>query len=153
MSIFVYFNTKDILLELCLDLSSSAFQAAFSPQRVVTDNGRNFLGASTALEREFIVFVETAAKDIAQKYITYGFEQKFIPLHAPHMGDLWEAAVKNFKFHLKRIAAAQKFIFQEFSTIPARLEGILNSRPLSELFEDPSDLAALTPGHFLRGTL
>ncbi|KAI8114681.1 hypothetical protein CVS40_12969, partial [Lucilia cuprina] len=33
----------------------------------------------------------------------------------------------------------------------ARIEGVLNSRPISAVSEDPSDLTALTPVHFLRG--
>ena len=77
-SVFDCFGTKAIHLELCSDLSSSTFQAAFSsfvgrrelPQSEVNDNGCNFLGASRALEREFNVFVEKAAQDMARKYIT-----------------------------------------------------------------------------------
>ncbi|XP_065365565.1 uncharacterized protein LOC135958596 [Calliphora vicina] len=99
----------------------------------------------------FSSYHKALPQDISQKYITHGFEWKFIPPHAPHMGGLWEAAVKSFKFHLKRVTGAQRFTFEEFSTILARIEGILNSRPISALSEDPSDLTALTPGHFLRG--
>ncbi|XP_046812215.1 uncharacterized protein LOC124421299 [Lucilia cuprina] len=159
VSVFVCFSTKTVHLEVCSDRSSAAFQAAFSrfvgrrglPQRVVSDNGRNFLGASRELLREFSSFIKNVSQDIAQKYLTHGFEWKFIPPHAPHMGGLWEAAVKSFKFHLKRITGAQKFTFEEFSTIITRIEGVLNSRPISALSEDPSDLTPLTPGHFLRG--
>lgn len=71
--------------------------------------------------------------------------------HHMHMGGLWEAAVKSFKYHLKRIAGAQKFNLEEFSTIMARIEGVLNSRPISALSEDLADFTALTPGHFLSG--
>ena len=159
VSVFVCFSTKAIHLEPCSELSSAAFQATFSrfvgrrglPQRVVTDNGKNFLGASRILEEEFSTFVKTIAQDIAQKYITHGFEWKFIPPHAPHMGGLWEAAVKSFKQHFKRVVGAQKFSFEEFATLLTRIEGVLNSRPISALSEDPMDLTALTPGHFLRG--
>ncbi|XP_065362001.1 uncharacterized protein LOC135955575 [Calliphora vicina] len=159
VSVFVCFSTKAIHLEPCSELSSAAFQAAFArfigrrglPQRVVTDNGRNFLGASRTLEREFAVLVKNTAQDVAQKYITQGFEWKFIPPHAPHMGGLWEAAVNSFKYHFKRIAGAHKFTFEEFATVLARIEGVLNSRPISAVSEDPSDITALTPGHFLRG--
>ncbi|XP_065356304.1 uncharacterized protein LOC135950702 [Calliphora vicina] len=156
VSVFVCFSTKAIHLEPCTELSSAAFQAAFArfigrrglPRRVVTDNGRNFLGASRTLEREFAVFVKNSAQDVAQKYMTHGFEWKFIP---PHMGGLWEAAVKSFKYHFKRIAGPHKFTFEEFATVLARIEGVLNSRPISAVSEDPSDITALTPGHFLRG--
>ncbi|XP_055522716.1 uncharacterized protein LOC129716897 [Wyeomyia smithii] len=38
------------------------------------------------------------------------------------------------------------------STILAQIESQMNSRPLLPLSEDPNDLAALTPAHFLIGT-
>lgn len=157
--VFICFSTKAIHLEACSDLSTSAFRATFTrfigrrglPHKIVSDNGRNFLGASRELSREFSTFIQSVSVDVSQKYVSQGFEWKFIPPHAPHMGGLWEAAVKSFKFHLKRIAGAYKFNFEEFFTILAYIEGILNSRPISAISEDPSDLTALTPGHFLRG--
>ncbi|XP_075163068.1 uncharacterized protein LOC142235694 [Haematobia irritans] len=160
VSVFVCFATKAVHLEPCSDLSSAAFEAAFArfigrrglPRRVVSDNGRNFVGASRLLLREFSKFIKMACTDISNKYSTHGFEWCFIPPHAPHMGGLWESAVKSFKYHFKRIAGSHRFTFEQFATILARIEGVLNSRPISALSEDPSDLSALTPGHFLRGS-
>ncbi|XP_075162758.1 uncharacterized protein LOC142235389 [Haematobia irritans] len=160
VSIFVCFATKAIHLEPCSDLSLAAFEAAFSrfvgrrglPRRVVSDNGRNFLGASRKMLKEFRTFIIGAASDIAQKYTSHGFEWQFIPPYAPHMGGLWESAVKSFKHHFKRIAGAQRFTFEQFVTVLARIEGVLNSRPISSVSEDPTDLTALTPGHFLKGS-
>lgn len=159
-SVFVCFTTKAVHLEACSELSAAAFEAAFSrfvgrrglPHRIVSDNGRNFLGASRTLLREFTKFLKSTSSDITQKYSIHGFEWKFIPPHAPHMGGLWEAAVKSFKIHFKKIAGAHKFTFEQFSTLLARIEGLLNSRPISAISEDPLDLTALTPGHFLKGS-
>ncbi|XP_075159324.1 uncharacterized protein LOC142232403 [Haematobia irritans] len=158
--VFVCFSTKAIHLEVCSDLSSAAFEAAFArfvgrrglPCRIFSDNGRNFVGASRTLLREFAHFLKTASSNISQKYAIQGFEWKFIPPHAPHMGGLWEAAVKSFKTHFKKLAGAHRFTFEQFATLLARIEGVLNSRPISAMTEDPSDLTALTPGHFLRGS-
>lgn len=77
---------------------------------------------------------------------------KFIPPHSPHWGGVWEAAVKSTKHHLRRLIAEQNFTFEEVTTILCQIEAILNSRPLQPLSADPSDLACLTPGHFLIGT-
>lgn len=159
-SVFVCFATKAIHLEPCSELSSAAFEAAFTrfvgrrglPQRVVSDNGRNFVGASRKMLREFMTFVKTSADDIAEKYSSHGFEWQFIPPYAPHMGGLWESAVKSFKHHFKRITGAHRFTFEQFATLLARIEGILNSRPISAISADPSDLTALTPGHFIKGS-
>lgn len=102
--------------------------------------------------REFSQFLKIASSDISQKYAIHGFEWKFIPPHAPHMGGLWEAAVKSFKIHFKKIAGAHRFTFEQFTTILVRIEGVLNSRPISAMSQDPSDLTSLTPGHFLKGS-
>lgn len=75
----------------------------------------------------------------------------FNPASSPHMGGLWEAGVKSFKYHFRRIASNLKYNFEEFSTLLARIEACLNSRPLCPLSDDVSSLDALTPGHFLVG--
>ncbi|KMQ83710.1 hypothetical protein RF55_19291 [Lasius niger] len=38
------------------------------------------------------------------------------------------------------------------ATLLSQIEACLNSRPLQALTDDPEDLAALTPGHFLVGS-
>lgn len=82
---------------------------------------------------------------------TQGISWHFMPPRAPHFGGLWEAAVKSFKHHFRRIVGNALLTFEEFYTICTQIEAILNSRPLIPLSEDPSDLSTLTPGHFLIG--
>ena len=159
VAVFVCFSTRAIHLEACSDLSTEAFLAAFArfvgrrglPSKVYSDNGKNFIGASRMLKKDFDDFLESASKDIVDKYSVNGFEWSFIPPYAPHMGGLWEAAVKSFKNHFKKVAGNFNFTFEEFSTLLVRIEAVLNSRPISPQSEMPSDLVPLTPGHFLRG--
>lgn len=68
------------------------------------------------------------------------------------MSGLWEAAVKSAKLHIKRIIGEASLRYNEFVTLLAQIEGILNSRPLIPLSSDPNDLTALTAAHFLIGS-
>ncbi len=60
-------------------------------------------------------------------------EWKFIPERSPHFGGLWEAAVKSFKTHLKRIVGYAKLTFEEMTTVLTQIEACLNSRPLASV--------------------
>ena len=64
----------------------------------------------------------------------------------------WEAGVKSIKAHIRKIDGPFKYTFEEFSTLLARIEACLNSRPISTQSDDRSDLSALTPGLFLTGS-
>lgn len=75
----------------------------------------------------------------------------FIPAAAPHFGGLWEAGVKSFKFHFRRIVGSKTLSRTEFATLLCKIEANLNSRPIAALSDDPGDLSSLTPGHFLIG--
>jgi hypothetical protein len=84
----------------------------------------------------------------------YGLTMQLILLDAarkrsPHFSGLWEAAVKSAKRILNNILLHTPVTIEELSTFIIEVESILNSRPLSPLSTDPSDLQVLTPGHFL----
>ncbi|XP_075162725.1 uncharacterized protein LOC142235353 [Haematobia irritans] len=146
-----------IHLEATTDLSTSAFLAAFSrfvsrrgcPLHLHSDNGTTFVGASKTLSKEFI---QTSRETLTSNYLHQNLTWHFIPPGAPHMGGLWEAGVKSFKQHFRKTVGVQKFTFEEFQTLLSKIEACLNSRPISPSSENPTDLTALTPGHFLIGS-
>ena len=113
----------------------------------MSDNGKNFVGA----EKEFVSFIENNSKDINDFASNNNIKFSFIPPYAPHFGGLWEAGVKSCKHHLRRVVGGTNLTYEEFSTVLAQTEAILNSRPLTALSTDPNDLQPLTPAHFLIG--
>ncbi|XP_032682074.1 uncharacterized protein LOC116849241 [Odontomachus brunneus] len=158
IAVFVCFTTRAVHLELVGDYTASAFLAALhrfaarrgTPSTLWSDQGTTFLGASLEL-RTNLSDVLRQGGPVAQALVNDGTEWKFIPPSAPHFGGLWEAKVRSVKHHLRRVIGDRPLSFEEFSTWLARVEACLNSRPLCPLTDDPDDLGALTPGHFLIG--
>ncbi|XP_025405027.1 uncharacterized protein LOC112679449 [Sipha flava] len=157
IAVFVCFVTRAVHLELVSGLTTEAFLASlmrFLSRRgycshMYSDNGTNFVGANKVLHSYF-QRVE-GQRTIEESLSDLKIQWHFIPPSAPHFGGLWEAAVKSAKKHLLKINTMGLLTFEEMNTLLCRIEAVLNSRPISPMSDDPSDLNALTPGHFLVG--
>ena len=157
--VFVSLSTKAVHLELVSDLTTDAFIACLrrfisrrgKPRVIWSDHGSNFVGAAREL-RELFEFLtqQKTEKTVSEFCSTQEIQWEFIPEHAPHYGGTWEAAVKSFKLHLRRIVGEVKLTFEELTTVLTQNEGCLNSRPLVAI-PNSEGLEALTPGHFLIG--
>ena len=114
-----------------------------------SDNGTNFRGAATELDRLFseASFSQEVAEILARDQV----EQPFILARSPSIGGLWETNIKSFKHHLYRAIGEAKLTYEEFSTVCAPIDACLNSRPLSDVSEQESGVNVLTPGNFLIG--
>ncbi|XP_065094436.1 uncharacterized protein LOC135714960 [Ochlerotatus camptorhynchus] len=162
IAIFVCFSTKAVHIELVTDLSTPAFLAAlrrFVARRGLvrelhSDNGTAFKGAANALHRiyEMLKSSETDRAHIQTWCAENQIQWKFIPPRAPHFGGLWEAAVKSAKHHLLREIGHISIRQENMTTLLTQIEMCLNSRPLTPIPCDPTDLEVLTPGHFLVGS-
>lgn len=158
VALFICFSTKAIHLDAVSDLSTSAFLAAFRRfcgrrgicTNIYSDCGTNFVGASKKLQNGGNEWAKHLNGEMRDTLSTAGTQWHFIPPGSPHFGGLWEAGVKSMKHHFKRISN-HNLTFEELSTILCQIESCLNSRPLYPMSNDPDDIMALTPGHFLIG--
>lgn len=158
IALFVCLATSAIHLEIVTDYSAEAFIAAFKRftgrrgicLTLTSDCGTNLVGADAELRRLFSASSAELGR-LATLLANDNTEWRFNPPSAPHFGGKWEAGVKSVKFHLKRVIGDATLTYEEYSTLLIQIEAVLNSRPLCPLSDDPTDVDALTPGHFLIG--
>lgn len=158
LCVFVCLGTKAVHLEVVSSLSVEGFIAAFTrfvsrrglPSLIRSDRGTNYVGANNYLKEvsQFLLDNEVILKE---EFNRQNINWVFNPPASPHMGGLFEAAVKSAKTLLRREIGETILTFEELSTVFSKIEAILNSRPLVAMSEDPCDLEVLTPGHFLIG--
>lgn len=161
IAMFVCLVTKAVHIELVSSLHTSAFLSAFNrfiarrgkPKQMLSDNGSTFHGANNELTElyNFItnndnlnVLTDSCSKE--------GIVWKFLPPYSAHMAGLHESSIKSCKTHLKKVLSNALLTYEEFATILAQIEGILNSRPLCPIpTSDDDEISFLTPAHFLIG--
>ncbi|GBN54606.1 hypothetical protein AVEN_53101-1 [Araneus ventricosus] len=158
VAIFVCFVTKAVHFELVTDLTSEAFIGClkrFFARRgksafVYSDNTTNFVGAQSELKR-LSDMLKKPDENVSAYLASEEIKWKFSPPRSPNFGGLYEAGVKSFNYHFRTVMKNTKVSIEEILTIISQIEGILNSRPLTPLSCDPTDLNVLTAGHFLIG--
>ncbi|XP_062541892.1 uncharacterized protein LOC134209885 [Armigeres subalbatus] len=158
LCLFVCLACKAVHIEVVMDLTSDAFIAALRrftarrgrPVLILCDNATNFVGARRQLYELHNIFRQDQFQDrVSTEAALDSIEFKFIPARSPNFGGLWEAAVKSVKGHMRRVIGNRMLKCDEMQTVVAQIEACLNSRPLTPMSNDPTDLEVLTPGHFL----
>lgn len=156
ISVFVCLSTKAIHIELVSDLTTTGFIAAYERfvsrrgtcSDLYSDNATNFVGASTTfLRSEKNLFNKDVTNALAMKGTTWHFS----PPLSPHFNGLAESAIRSLKHHIRRVVGESTLTFEELTTVLAKVEACLNSRPICPMSSDPADFDVLTPGHFLIG--
>ena len=96
------------------------------PRFVVSDNGKTFKGSRL---KTFLHL--------------HGITWQFNVPRAPWWGGFFERMVRSVKRCLKKTLGNARVTYEEFETALIEVEGILNARPLTYLYEDLEE--PLTP--------
>lgn len=121
---------------------------------MMSDNGTTFIGANRKIDEILELWLSDDFKTKILQFCEFEkIEWHFIPPRAPHMGGIWESAVKSVKNHLIKTIGTDHLTFEELSTLLCQIESILNSRPLYVNTNDDNEgFNILTPAHFLLTT-
>ncbi|XP_055585525.1 uncharacterized protein LOC129738367 [Uranotaenia lowii] len=119
------------------------------PIVIFSDNGTNLKAANKELQEQ-IRRIGTACANVFTNAKT---RWCFNPPSAPHMGGIWERMVQTVKTTMATLNAEHRMSDEILLTVIAEAEEIVNCRPLVYIPQDSSDAEALTPNHFLRGTV
>ncbi|XP_072398194.1 uncharacterized protein [Diabrotica undecimpunctata] len=160
IAFFICMTTKCVHIELVTGLTADAFILTLkrfiarrsAPEIIWSDNATNFYGARNQLLELNELF---KSKNFSQRITNFCSENsirfKFGVPRNPFQFGLHEVGIKGAKYHLYRLVGNVRFTFEVFYTIICQIEAILNSRPITQLSNDPNDLSVLTAGHFLVG--
>ena len=119
-AVFICMVTWAVHLEVVSDYSAPTFLMAFKRftsrrglcREVFSDNGTTFKGADSEL-RHLFHEAPSFSQEVSAAVANDGTTWHFIPPRAPHFGELWEAAVKCFKHHLRRVVENATLTFEE----------------------------------------
>ncbi|CAK5017327.1 unnamed protein product [Meloidogyne enterolobii] len=140
-------TTGAVYIEPTLDLTAASFLNVFRrfisrrgrPDRVLSDNGRNFVLAEKALSAALV-------SHLAENKI----EWKFIPALSPWAGGIYERLIGMAKTCFKRTMGRQVLPYDQLATFTAEVEAALNSRPLTHTSDEEGAPLPLRPVDFIQ---
>ena len=155
--LFTCLVTRAVHLEVCHDLSTDCLLMTIRrfvsrrgyPDLIVSDNGKNFIGANQAMSFKFQRSYKPDNEYIRLQLAEQNIQWTFNPPLAPHFGGVWERLIQTAKRRLLTVLGRRKLTLSVFRTVMAEAEPILNSRPLTHVSCNISDEGRLTPNHFL----
>lgn len=117
------------------------------PFELLSDQGTNFRGGERELKQGFDALQPELQTNLAAQQVRFYFN----PPNSPHFGGCWEREIRSLKQALQTTSGAQTVTEEVLQTLPAEVEGILNSKPLGYVSSDVADVDPVTPNTLLMG--
>ena len=152
--LFTCLSVRAIHLEWVMVLTATQFLNCLrrfisrrgKPGSIISDNAPQFKPTSTALSKQWRnVFVD---REVLSYVAVEGIKWNFTTALAPWQGCFYERLMGIVKRCLRKTTGRKHFILEQLSTLLAEIEAVLNSRPLTYVYEDFESGFVLTPSHF-----
>ena len=145
--------TRAIHLDITEDLETGTFLRCFRkfiarrgvPQLIIFDNAKTF--KSAAKELKTLYEHPDVQAFLTERRITWRFNLK----KAPWWGGFYERMVKGVKRCLRKTLGNARLSYDELLTLVIEVEGTLNVRPLTYIYEEGDPEEPLTPAHLMYG--
>ncbi|XP_063411653.1 uncharacterized protein LOC134694568 [Mytilus trossulus] len=146
---------RAIHMELMQDMSAEEILLGFrrfiarwgNPKQIMSDNGSQFKLASNTLKEAWNGV--TVNSDVQTYMANEGIQWQFIVELAPWMGGFYERLIGIVKRCLRKTIGKLCLSNEQFRTLLAESEAVVNSRPLVYIGDDINSNIILTPAHFL----
>lgn len=157
IALFTCAVTRAIHLELVSSLSAECFIQSlrrFFARRgicktIYSDNAKTFKKADRELKHLYKLCKDESVLNFLEKN---GFEWKFNVEGAPWWGGFFERMVRCVKSCLKRILGKSALSFEELYTVLVEVEAVINSRPITFVYNDHNEPDPLSPSNFIIGS-
>lgn len=152
--IFTCMTIRAVHIEVTHSLDTDSFVQALrrfigrrgKPEQIRSDNGGNFVKGSKEISN---AISEWNHQKIDAYLLQHEVQWIFNPPTGSHHGGTWERCIRTVRKVLNAILNQQILDDEGLSTLLVEVESIINSRPITQVSEDPKDLEALTPNHLL----
>ncbi|XP_078364199.1 uncharacterized protein LOC144648546 [Oculina patagonica] len=165
--VFACASSRMVHLELTNSLTTDEFLQAFSRMTnrrglcdtVWSDNAKTFVAANNEIKKLYAnhktqtqsMWDAMDLDRIKSELSSKGIKWKFITERSPWRGGWWERFCRAVKEPLRKVLGRALLTFTELNTLLIKIEGVINSRPLTAVSDDHRDPSPITPAHLAIG--
>ena len=152
--LFTCASTRAVHIELVQSLTVESFIQALRrfcarrglPATLISDNAKTFKSASKEAKKLL------RSPRLAEYFKLKDVQWRFIVELAPFQGGFWERLIRCTKRCLTKVVGRAFLSYYELETILAEIDNVINSRPLTYLFDDTEGISyPLTPSQLING--
>ena len=121
------------------------------PEMIISDNATQFKLVKNVIDKQWKEL--TLDEEVVSYLSNNGIRWQFTTALAPWQGGFFERLVGLVKRCLRKGIGVKRLTLDQFVVILAEVEAVVNTRPLTYVYDDFNSGFTLTPAHFLNSNL